>query len=136
MRSTLRKLHGLPISGFVALFRVVAVLGIVAVLLGRSAPGPAAYPASRSPAHPRYLGFDWIDNQQGGLLHLLDTETGALTHCPVHDVRQFARLSCSPWRDGEGQYHLIGPCVSDPGDMYGLVRFAFPAGRVLDRVEF
>src|SRR5690242_16207388 len=60
MRSSLEKFSGLILTFVIPLFWPAAGLGLVAVLLGRSAPEPEpkAQPSLRSPAHPRYVGID------------------------------------------------------------------------------
>jgi hypothetical protein len=135
MRSFLgnRRRPGLPVPAVSPLVWGLAGVGIAAVLLGRTAREPAAHPSPRRPAHPRYLGVDWVAYHQG-MPHLLDTETGAFTPYPVPGVKQLGLSGCSPWRDGEGQYHLVGPCRDDTDGTFGLVRCSFPAGRVIDRV--
>jgi hypothetical protein len=117
--------------------RLAAEILLVAALLGRSAPQPAAGPAPRHPAHPRYLGTEgaYVGDFPGEPPVLLDTETGALVPCPVPGARRVGMLGCSPWRDGAGQFHLAGVVRDDASGAFALVRSTFPAGRVLDRVK-
>jgi hypothetical protein len=117
--------------------RLAAEITLVAALLGRPAHQPAAEPALRRPAHPRYLGTDgnYVGNFPGNPPVLLDTETGALVPCRVAGMGQVGPLGCSPWRDGVGQYHLAGIARESASGSHVLMRCAFPAGPVLDQVK-
>jgi hypothetical protein len=117
--------------------RLAAEVLLVAALLGRSTPEPAAEPEPRQPAHPRYLGTDgsYVGDFPGQPPVFLDTETGALAPRPVAGMRYIGPLGCSPWRDGEDRYHLAGVGLDEATGGYTLVRCTFPAGRVLDRVK-
>src|SRR5262245_55058389 len=114
MRSSLGWLPGLFRSSLTTVAWVVGGLGILAVLFGRSSPDrgqePAADRASRTPAYPRYVdvGGGWPLEALGDPPQLLDTETGDPAPCPSAGLRYITPLGCSPWRDGAGQYHLVG----------------------------
>ena len=120
-----------------AFVRLAAELTLVAALLGRSAPEPAPEPAPRQPAHIRYLGVDgsYVGDFPASQPVLLDTETGALASCPLAGMRQVGVLGCSPWRDGEGRFHLAGIARKSASGGHVLVRSTFPTGRILDRVK-
>jgi hypothetical protein len=138
---------GMPSS--TALLRLIlpgmAGLGIAAVLLGQCVPKPQDEPpiGPRSPAPPRYHWFKIGWSAQGAHgRYLLDAETGAILTFPRSTaVEVLDLLRCSPWRDGRGQFHLIGRWhdgvaagVEYSPRTFGLVRCTFPAGKILDRV--
>jgi hypothetical protein len=136
MRSSLRKTRDRLNSSLIALFWVLAGLGILAVFLGRSASVPAAPRSPRQPAHPRYCDASVIESafRQDSTPQVLDTETGAVTDCRFPGMWGAFRLRCSPWRDGDGQYQLVGHCLDPARNSYALMRYTFPAGRVVDPV--
>jgi hypothetical protein len=115
----------------------MAGFGLVAVLVGHGASEPASPSASRSPAHPRYFTLceGGYADRPGPVPRFRDTETGSDTPCPIPGAWGATQLSCSPWRDSEEQYHLVGVCPDDAGNPYGLVRYSFPARRVLGRIS-
>lgn len=142
MRSFQGKRVVLPVPGHIPLLWVVAGIGIIAVLLGRSAPEPMPDRLPRLPAHPRYLGIkgSWFSDHPD-TPRLLDTETGAVSLYTAGGTQGLDELSCSPWQDGEGRYHLAGRWRDFMGDRSrglpdgsGLARCTFPEGLVLDRV--
>jgi hypothetical protein len=126
------------VSRLVALARLAAEAALIAACLGRPAPEPTALAeaAPRRPAHPRYLGVDpsLVDALPGNASPLFDTETGTITRCTAAGLQEVGALGCSPWRDAEGRYHLVGVERDVRGSGWSLVRCTFPAGRVLDRV--
>jgi len=100
--------------------------------------------SARTAAHPRYVGIGgrWFGDRPG-TLRLLDTETGLVSRCPDADWQGLDELSCSPWRDGEGRYHLMGRwhdfAADQSGDSPGATgvgRGTFPPSRVVDHVGF
>jgi hypothetical protein len=143
---SLARLPGRAFSVLPPAIRAVAVLALFAVWLGRKAPAPpgdpgAGVPADRGPRqpdHPRFLGL--YPNMFAGLpddtLHFLDTETGAVLPMPSADAANSTKPRCSPWRDAEGQYHIVASRPDALGDGYLLVRFTFPAGRLLGDLGF
>jgi hypothetical protein len=68
-------------------------------------------------------------------LCLLDTETGGVMPVLFAGARRCFRASCSPWRDGEGQYHLLARASDASSEGYSLVRYTFPARRILSDVR-
>jgi hypothetical protein len=143
---SLGRLPGRPFSILPPAIRVIAVLALFAVWLGRKAPAPPGDPGSdvpadrgpRQPDHPRFLGL--YPNMVAGLpddtLHFLDTETGAVLPLPSADAANSTRPRCSPWRDAEGQFHMVASRPDASGDGYLLVRFTLPAGRFLGDLGF
>jgi hypothetical protein len=136
MRFTLGKPSALLGSSVFGLFRILAGLGILAVFLGRSTTEPATPCSPRQPVHPRYLDMAGIGFplRQDSTPQLLDTETGAITPCPLPGACIVTKLSCSPWRDGQDQYRMVRLGVDKPSKSYALAQCTFPAGRVLDPV--
>ena len=130
---------------------VWAVMGLLvaAVLLGRGTAAPEAkksLPHLRHPAHPRYHAFSGylFPDDHPHQTRLLDTETGDVTLLDVTRDEGFDAVSCSPWQDEQGQYHLAGrrraPKISDlegfAGGSLGTTRCTFPGGEILDRLSF
>ncbi len=129
---------------------VWAMIGLLvaAVFLGRgtAAPEVESLPQVRHAAHPRYQAFSGYlfpdDHPQN--TRLLDTETGNVTLLGVTGDEGFDAVSCSPWQDEKGQYHLVGrrsaPKISDTvgfaGGILGAARCTFPGGEILDRIAF
>src|SRR4051794_31589293 len=125
-------------------FRIMAGLCVVAIFLGRH----AAEPRTDRVVHPRFRATPRYRSYGGtyfrDLRHsprLLDVETGEVVRLPVSDDETFDFAVCSPWRDDRGQYHLVGLWLgrfsADPNSLvraFGLARFTFPEGRILDRV--
>jgi hypothetical protein len=130
--------RGLPISSLIAASRFAAILVIVAILLGRSTfdPRPPARCSPRQPASPRYLGLDrdCFAEVDDGVPHLLDTETGNATPFPVPEQWGVGRFACSPWRDAEDRYHLVGRCLDRATGTYLLLRRTFPPGGAIGRL--
>jgi hypothetical protein len=128
--------------------RMMLGLCVVAVLLGRNTPVPVPEPGSdrrirpnyrTSPRYHSYDGFRFPEVRH--LPRLLDAETGAVLPFPLSDAESLDMLSCSPWRDGAGQFHLVGRWQgsrsSDRGwlpRMFGLAWCTFPGGEILDRI--
>jgi hypothetical protein len=137
MRSFLGNHRGQFLPPLAPLFQAVAGLVLVAVFIGRGASEPVTPRAPRSPAPPRYftLGAAGDADHPLDFPHLRDTETGADMPCPVGVGKNISHLDCSPWRDGEGQYHLVGLSPGGADDFYELVLYSFPAGRVLGRID-
>jgi hypothetical protein len=130
-----------------AIWAMIGLL-VVAVLLGRGTAGPEVKSLShvRHPAHPRYQAFSGFlfSGDRPHATRLLDTETGRVTMLDVTGDEGFDAVSCSPWHDERGQYHLAGrrraPRSSElggyDGGSLGAVRCTFPGGEVVDRIAF
>src|SRR5271170_5801221 len=67
------------------------------------------------------------------LLHLFDTDTGVLTPYPLPGEPRVSQVSCSPWRDAEGRYHLAGRYLDTWTGSYTVARYTVPAGQTVDR---
>jgi hypothetical protein len=133
----------LTYSLFLACFWSAASLCTVAVYLGRSAPATPVSDAPRRWASPPLAGINLCTNARAQEApFVLDLETGAIVPDPLPDVTGLDLLGFSPWRDAAGQTHLIArPRRASPArnnstdDPCGLLRYAFPSGRLLDRVS-
>jgi hypothetical protein len=123
---------------------VMVGLGVTAVLIGRYAPGSGSDPliGLRAPSWPRYHelgGYRFPGCRHPS--YLLDKETGAVVTVSVSDAESLDLLICSPWRDGHGQFHLVGRWrgIADRGcaalpQAFGLAWCTFPEGKIVDRV--
>lgn len=72
---------------------------------------------------------------------LFDPKTGQCERLTLGDGERIAAASCSPWRDEQGRFHLVGRWTTSTGQGtervladVGVIRCAFPGGAVLDRV--
>jgi hypothetical protein len=79
----------------------------------------------------------------GVLPIVLDPETGAAGPCTLPDSEGLDLLGFSPWRDANGQSHLVALDRHGEGEPTGdedrdasflLTRYTYPAGQVLGRV--
>lgn len=119
------------------MFLGMAGLGLIALLLGRYGSMSPDDPrlGRRSPAYPRYY---WMNickfYQEPQPTYILDAETGAVRTFPLSATEDLDLLGCSPWRDGQGQFHLVGVWRGSSETPH-LLRCTLPDGRVLDRVE-
>jgi hypothetical protein len=128
-------------------FLMMVGLVVTAVLLGRGASRPsktATQSAPRWSARPRYHAFSGylFPENQPHLTRLLDTETGEMTLLEVED-ECFDLVTCSPWQDGPGQFHLAGRRIAPRGNdadglsgALGIARCTYPDGRMLNRIAF
>jgi hypothetical protein len=145
-RTRLRAVPGLPVPLLKSLVSWMIGLCSVAVFFGRAVSDPGSGSrAFRSPEHAaasRYaeVGKTWFYDPPG-TFRLLDTETGEVMHGTIPGELRFDQFSCSPWRDGQGQYHLVGRWINVKGvehdslsEPVGLARYAFPEGRLLERI--
>jgi hypothetical protein len=117
-------------------------LCVVAVYVGRLAPAtPVSYAPPRWPSPP-FAGVNLCtDSGAREAPFVLDLETGAIVAAALPRATSLDLLGFSPWRDAEGQSHVIArrrsasPARDDPGDEpFGLSRYAFPSGRLIERV--
>jgi hypothetical protein len=119
------------------------LLTFVALLLGRYAPPErqGSYADHRTAAFPRYLAVPVsLCSAPPYVPRIVDTQTSAITRCSVKGAGNLDFLGCSPWRDRAGQHHMAalyrGGGADQPERLPGpieLVRYAFPAGTVVDR---
>jgi hypothetical protein len=130
MRPLSRKRRGLSLRRVYLVFQVAAGLGIIAVVVGRSVPERALDSAPRTPAHPRYIALDGYGVQVPGrgAPAAFDTESGAWAPCRIPGAKDIFGLACSPWRDGEGRYHVLSQGMDRAGETNVLVRYTIPAG--------
>ena len=118
---------------------LLAGLTAVAVILGRGAPEASTV---RIPAAVRQHAINWyLLGKDDPRPAFLDSETGALTRSRLADFARLEYASCSPWRDDRGEYQVVGLWNGSSEDAaalrhggMGLARYAFPGGRLLDRV--
>jgi hypothetical protein len=119
---------------------------IAAVVMGRGArvPGPVPEPFPGVAVHavPRFRAYDgcWFPPDVHSP-RVLDTETGVVMSLPLSVAERFELLSCSPWHDGAGRFHLVGRWLhrrdADPNALpsaLGLARCRFPGGELLDQI--
>jgi hypothetical protein len=69
---------------------------------------------------------------------ILDTETGELLDPEIPSSDIIDHAVASHWKDGQGRIHIAGRWHSVEGAQtraWGLARFAYPGGEVLDRME-
>jgi hypothetical protein len=121
------------------------VLTSVALVLGRYAPPErdesCADQRTRTAAHPRYLALQLHHCSAPPYVpRILDTQTSEITLYSVQGAGNLDFLGCSPWRDRAGQHHMAalywGGGANRPLHRAGpmeLIRYAFPAGKVVDR---
>jgi hypothetical protein len=142
IRDAIRIPQGLTYSFFLAGFWSAAGLCAVAVYLGRSAPATAvSYAPQRWPSSP-LVGVNFCnDSSPRAAPFVLNPETGAIVSGSLPDASHLDLLGFSPWRDVAGEFHLIARRRACPGgndsadEMFGLSRYAFPSGRLLDHVS-
>ena len=121
---------------------MVGLMGLsaVAIAVGRRDDRPAA---PRAPAAVRYAVVDaHLLGRDCGPPWLLDAERGRLVRLGLPGAGALSHASCSPWRDDWGNWQLVGrshECAGRGTDRvacgFGLARWTFPGGRVLDRVD-
>lgn len=132
----------IPLAG---LFRVTVFLalvsGTVAVALARLEPTAAHFRLAVPPAYGVINGFlihDWPDRPG-----LLDAETGVVRRFDPPAGDRFEYGACSPWRDDEGEFQVVGRWMKHGGngvasdrlfEAFGLARYSLPSGRVLNRM--
>jgi hypothetical protein len=142
IRDAIRIPQGLTYSLFLAGFWSAAGLCAVAVYLGRSAPAtPVSYAPQRWPSSP-LVGVNFCnDSSTRAAPFALNLETGTIVSGTLPDVSHLDLLGFSPWRDAAGEFHLIARRRASTGgndsadEVFGLSRYAFPSGRLLDHVS-
>jgi hypothetical protein len=119
-------------------YSALALCG-VAVGLGRMEPRPALF---RTPAEGPPVAINGYQfNQKLARPRFLDPDSGTFSQVPLPEQDRLEYASCSPWRDERGQAQVVGrwskrasewsPAV---GGVFGLARYRYPSGEVLDRV--
>jgi hypothetical protein len=121
---------------------VVGLMGLsaVAIAVGRRDERP---PERRDPAHARYAIVDsHLLGRDDGAAWLLDSDRGRLLRMGSAGADRLSHASCSPWRDGRGDWQVVGRSrervgrgAAQLGRGFGLARWTFPGGRLLDRIE-
>jgi hypothetical protein len=143
MRSQPSILPRLPFLCILPFFWGTTGICAVALLLGRSSPESAADHSSRHSPAPSLLVINYC--KSGEFLatpRILDRETERIVPFTLPDASNLELLGFSPWRDGEGQSHVIVRRRGSSGNRSDradeqpleLARYTFPAGRLLDRV--
>lgn len=73
------------------------------------------------------------------LPRIFDPETGRLAFANMEGVDSFDNAACSPWENDQGRSDVVGRWLGRKGGGicrgFGLARFKFPGGHVLDRVK-
>jgi hypothetical protein len=94
-----------------------------------------ATPLYRGPSTLKYFDGEYR-------LCLTDTRTGATGRCSIQGLDSFDVLACAPWRDAQGNHHLLVRYQSAEGEggarrmlEMGLALCSYPAGAVLGRVS-
>jgi hypothetical protein len=127
------------------LFRTTLLLGLVsgavAVARARFEPVPTGF---REAVPPRYgvINDYVLDSHKITDPRFIDVQTGAVGLLPLSEGDRLDNVSCSPWRDEEGNYQLIGrwtkrharPDTQLLCDAFGLARFEMPSGRMIERI--
>jgi hypothetical protein len=120
--------------------RMAVGIGTLAILLGRSQPRPAACPPLLRPGVPRRVPIDCASYPGTlGSTCILDTQTGEVAPLEFPGEGHITPLGGSPWSDAAGSSHLIGSWLGGRSKPflgpYGLARYTFPGGRVLERFD-
>lgn len=113
----------------------------LAIAVARYVP-PARY--SRILADTRYAAINSFGTSvaawSGGLT-LLDRETGDTKKLTLGASEHLDQASCSPWRDINGRWQVVGRWRSTSGEGIGesledsgLARVSYPGGEVIDRI--
>ena len=129
-------------SLLLALFWSTVGLCAVAVHLGRSAPAMEGTRAPRRWPSPPPLGVNFCAYPDARTSpFILDAETGAIVPCTLPDGGVSTCWASHPGRDAEGQSHLIAHRRgtsrgrnASADELFGMERYTFPAGRLLERV--
>ena len=142
-RTWLRAVPGLPVPRLKSLVSWMIGLCSVAVFLGRAVLDSGSWASRAGARGSRAL----CRGRQGLVLRScvevpsLDTDTGEVMHGTDSGGLVFEQVSCSPWRDGQDQYHLAGRWTDSRGDArnrlsetVGMARYAFPEGRLLEGI--
>ncbi len=123
------------------LFRGIALLAIAstisAVTLGRFAPKPAHFRILSGSRYAAVSGYHFTNLDR--VPRFLDAETGDFKRVNFGGDDVVDCAACSPWQDEQGTQLLVARWNSNNPDQetqgYGLSRFSFPDGQVVDRYE-
>jgi hypothetical protein len=72
--------------------------------------------------------------------YLIDRESNLCQVVHLPEENAWGPVSVSPWSDSEGHTDAVGPCYSLPlseggTQFWGLARFQFPEGRIIEKVH-
>ena len=129
---------------FSSLIRLIVVMALGSTMLavGLSKLDPPK-PGWRAPRAARYFNInEYFLNATDRTPRWLDAETGQIRSIPVEDGDVLESASCSPWVDEKGNHQVIGRwskrTKDGPSSMsidFGLARYSFPGGQILDYVS-
>lgn len=112
-------------------------LGTLAVGVGRLVPPEAPIRVPATPAG--VLVNPYTCGPAGPAPRWLDPETGRVFEMALPEGDRLDLASCAPWRDEDGGTQVAGRWFRLGGEAgeaaFGLARFRFPDGRLVDRVE-
>lgn len=123
------------------LFRGIGLLAlastIAAVAVGKMTPRPANYRIFRGSTFSTVSGYHFTSS--GRLARFLDPESGRLVRAQFPQGEDIDCAAYSPWEDGQGGAQVVARWTSRRTDGlcdgYGLARYRFPGGQVIDHVE-
>ncbi len=132
-------MHFSPFALARPLFLAITGLTALAVAVGRATPDVSE---TRRFEPVRYHGINWFHFQKpSGSPLFLDANTGEVSHSALPETDRLEYLSCSPWRDADGQRQVVGLWDDATslkeggiGRGLGLARYTYPEGRVCDRI--
>jgi hypothetical protein len=127
-----------------SIVRLLLALGLLsggtAITVSRLAPPPCRYRIMADTALAGLNGNFFPDHDP--TTRLLDLSTGDCRKLEAQGGDEFEHASFSPWQDEQGESQVVGRWhrrMGRDGDMlcqqFGLARFTYPGGRVLDRIE-
>jgi hypothetical protein len=129
---------------FSSLIRLLVLLAVGTTMLavGLSRLDPPR-PSWRTISPTKYANInEYFFNVASRIPRWLDAETGQVATYPTEECHVLEAASCSPWGDEKGQRQVIGRWTNrtSPGPMsvstdFGLARFTFPDGKLLDHVS-
>jgi hypothetical protein len=124
-------------------FRLVVALGVLsiitAIMISRLSPRPCRLRVMSNPTWAVLNGHHFLASNSAPLI--LDLTTGDCRKLESRDGDNLEYAMFSPWRDEQGNAQVVGRWHrrhGDEGDMlcedFGLARYSFPDGEVLDRI--
>jgi hypothetical protein len=129
---------------FSSLVRLIVIMGLGAIILavGLSKLDPPRPNLRKRVATKYYNINDYLIKQRDRSPRWIDADTGQVVSSPLDDGDVLEAASCAPWVDEKGQHQVAGRWSSrtDMGPMsistdFGLARYSFPSGRLLDHVS-